>query len=85
MNSSLFSVKTGVLFQSHSGLYTAPGFYHNVSLSRWSGANPGGRPSAFSDFGGECRVLLSNSLVVVENPLQVSHSFTTVFCLNLLL
>lgn len=41
------------------------------------------RPSAFSDFGSEGGVLLANGLVVVQNPLQVSHSFTTVFSLNL--
>lgn len=40
-------------------------------------------PSAFSDFGSKCRVLLSNGLVVIQNPLQVSHSFVSMFCLNL--
>lgn len=42
-----------------------------------------GLPSALSDFGSESRVLLSNGLVVVQNPLQVGHSFVSGFCLNL--
>lgn len=46
----------------------------------WSRAAP---PSAFSHFGSERRVLLSNSSVVVQDPLQVSHCFVAVFCLDL--
>lgn len=48
--------------------------------AEWSRAAP---PSAFSHFGSKRRVLLSNSSVVVQDPLQVSHRFVTVLCLDL--
>ena len=39
--------------------------------------------STLSDFGSQCRVLLSNGFVVLHDLLQVSHSFITILCLNL--
>lgn len=40
-------------------------------------------PSSLSDLGGESRVLLADGSVVLQDPLQVGHSFVPVFCLDL--
>lgn len=42
-----------------------------------------GLPSSLSDLGSESRVLLPDGSVVLQDPLQVGHSFVTVFCLDL--
>lgn len=43
----------------------------------------GAAPSAFSHLGGERRVLLTDGLVVVQDPLQVGHGFVAVLRLDL--
>ena len=60
----------------------APGFYQKLppQQAERSRAVP---PSAFSHLGGERRVLLSDGLVVVQDPLQVRHGFTAVLSLDL--
>lgn len=42
-----------------------------------------GLPSGLSDLGSERRVLLPDGSVVLQDPLQVGHSFVSVFCLDL--
>lgn len=66
------SVTAEVLLQSHSCFH--------FSLIKQSCPGP---LSSFSHFGSKWSVLLSNRFVVFQNPLQVSHSFVTVFRLNL--
>lgn len=83
MNSGLFSVKTGVLF---SFPFRSIGIQVlTYTLASAGRAEQARASSAFSDFGSEGRVLLSNSLVVIQDPLQVRYRFTTVFCIDLLL
>lgn len=40
--------------------------------------------STFSHLGCQCKVLLSDGLVVLQDPLQVGHCLVAVLCLNLM-
>lgn len=48
-----------------------------------TGTDRGAGESALFDFGSEGGVLLTNGLEVIQNPLQVCHSFVPVFGLDL--